>query len=144
MYARREPDSRMVFGGIGFRRPFGSTGGFRWLLDDVKRVFPNLAGARWKWRWGGRIALTADRIPHFHEPGPGLVAGLGYNGRGVAMSLVMGRVLAERVLGAAPETLPFPATEIRPFRFRDLQVAGAGLAMTFMRLRDSMETARDS
>ena len=139
MYARREAGNRMVFGGIGFRRPFGGLAGRKWLLQDVARVFPDLRGADWKHFWGGRIALTPDRIPHLHEPQPGVVAGLGYNGRGVAMSLEMGRVLADRVLGAAPESLPFPVSPIRPMALRGTQLAGSGIAMSWMRLRDSLE-----
>lgn len=139
MYARREPDHRIVFGGIGYRKPFGGAGGFRHLLNDARRIFPSIRRERWRYRWSGQIALTDNRVPHFHEPAPGLVAGLGYNGRGVAMSIVMGRVLAERLLGADPAQLPFPVSPIRAMAFRDLQVAGAGLAMTAMRLRDRFE-----
>ena len=139
MYARREPDNRMFFGGTGYRTPFGSLGGFKWTLRDAQRIFPSIPAHRWKYRWGGRIALTPDRVPHFHEPAPGLVAGLGYNGRGVAISLVMGRVLAERILGADPSDLPFPDTPISPQAFRDTQVAGAGIAMTWMRMLDNRE-----
>ena len=139
MYARREPGNQMVYGGIGYRLPFGGIGGFSWLLADVKRIFPSLAGAKWTYRWGGQIALTNDRLPHLHEPQPNMIAGLGYNGRGVAMSIVMGRILAERVLGTAAESLPIPVTQIRAVPFRDTQVYGAGLAMSWMRLRDKLE-----
>jgi len=139
MYARREPDRRLVFGGMGYRTPLGGKGGFRWLFRDVKRIFPSVRPESWRFRWGGQLAITEDRVPHFHEPAPGLLAGLGYNGRGVAMSLVMGRVLAERTLGADPASLPFPVTPIQRMRFRNTQVAGAGAAMSFLRLRDSLE-----
>lgn len=139
MYARREPGGQMVYGGIGYRTPGGGIGGFGWLLADVARVFPTLTGVEWTYRWGGQIALTSDHLPHLHEPQPGLIAGLGYNGRGVAMSVVMGGILARRVLGAAPDTLPIPVTDMRPVMFRDTQVRGAGLAMTWLRLRDRME-----
>lgn len=139
MYARREPDNRMVYGSIGYRRPFGDIGGFHWLLADVKRIFPSLAGARWTYRWGGQIALTTDRLPHLHEPAPNFVAGLGYNGRGVAMAHVMGRILAERVLGTAAADLPIPATPIGTMPFRATQVFGAAIAIPWMRLRDRME-----
>ena len=37
--------------------------------------------------------MTRDHLPHLHELAPGLLAGLGYNGRGVAMATVMGRLL---------------------------------------------------
>ncbi|MBY8976562.1 FAD-binding oxidoreductase [Rhodobacteraceae bacterium NNCM2] len=139
MYARREPGNQMVFGGIGYRLPFGGIGGFDWLVSDARRIFPSLRDATWKYRWGGQIALTRDHVPHLHEPEPGMIAGLGYNGRGVAMSLVMGRVLASRVLGADPSTLPFPVSRIESIPFRDTQVFGAGLALNWMRLRDRIE-----
>ena len=139
MYSRREPDNRLVFGGIGYKRLMDRVGGLRWLLKDVARVFPSVRPSSWRYWWSGQIALTADRVPHFHEPAPGILAGLGYNGRGVAMSLVMGRVLAERALGADPKNLPFPVTEIQRMAFRSLQMAGTGAAMRFLRFRDTME-----
>ena len=139
IYARREPDNRMVFGGMGFRGPLGGVGGRNWLLRDVAKIFPSLRGVSWRYFWGGQIALTTDRIPHLHEPAPGMIAGLGYNGRGVAMSLIMGRVMAERLLGAGPEALPFPISSIKPVPFRDIQRAGSPVAMSWLRLRDTME-----
>jgi sarcosine oxidase len=139
MYARREPGNQMVFGGMGYRKPGGGIGGFDWILKDAPETFPSLKGVTWKYRWGGRVALTEDRVPHLHEPAPGLIAGLGYNGRGVAMSHVMGRIMAERALGTPAEDLPFPVTKIAPYRFRTPQVLGAGLAMAFLRMRDQRE-----
>ncbi len=139
MYARRGPGGRVVFGGIGYRRPFGDLGGRRWLLQDVARIFPSLRDVTWTHFWGGRIALTTDRVPHLHEPAPGMTAGLGFNGRGVAMSLVMGNALAERALGADPKSLPFPVSPIRPIAFRNTQVAGSGIAMSWLRLLDRLE-----
>ncbi len=139
MYARREPDNRMVYGGMGFKTPLGGVGGFGWLLSDVKRVFPALKDVEWKYRWSGQIALTDDRVPHFHEPEPGMLAGLGYNGRGVAMSFLMGKLLADRALGADPGSLALPCTQPPTVPFRDTQVFGAGIAMSWMRLRDTMD-----
>ncbi len=139
MYARREPNNRFVFGGIGFQKLLDRVGGHKWLLKDVARVFPSIRPGSWRFRWSGRIAITTDKVPHFHEPAPGILAGLGYNGRGVAMSLVMGRILAERALGADPHLLPFPVTPIRRMAFRDIQTIGAGAAMRFLRFRDNME-----
>ena len=144
MYARREPGGQMLFGGIGFRRPLGGMGGFGWIKKDAPETFPSLKGAVWKHFWGGHIALTEDRVPHLHEPEPGLIAGLGYNGRGVAMSHVMGQVLARRVLGTDAAELPFPITRIPTYRFRLPQVLGAGIAMAFLRMRDQAEWRRDA
>ena len=140
MYARRQPDDRMVFGGHGHLDRNNQPGGFNWLLRDVERIYPQLKGVNWRYRWGGKIAVTDDRLPHFHEPKPGLIAGLGYNGRGVAMSHVMGKLLAERALGAAPESLPFPTTSLKAMPFRSIQLMGESTAIWWMRMLDKLES----
>jgi sarcosine oxidase len=140
MYSRREPDDRLVYGSVG---KFGANeqfGGFDWLLSDVRRVFPQLGDVNWRFRWGGQLAVTEDRLPHFHEPRKGLIAGLGYNGRGVAMSHVMGLTLAQRVLGAAPESLPFPSAAIKSIPFRAIQMMGKGSVIQMMRMLDYLES----
>jgi len=141
MYCRREPGNQFIYGGMGYRTPTGGVGGFDWLLKDAPRIFPSLKGVRWTYRWGGTVALTPDRVPHFHEPEPGLITGLGYNGRGVAMSLVMGRELARRALGTSLSDLPFPEAPIKPYAFRTPQVLGAGLAMSYLRYLDQKEAS---
>jgi len=140
MYARREPDNRMVYGGHGRLLASGEIKGVEWLKRDAARVFPQLEGVEWTYEWGGRIAITDDHLPHLHEPKPGLLIGLGYNGRGVAMSNVMGRVMAERVLGADIDALPFPNTLIRDIPFRMPKLLGMRAAIGFMRFLDYLET----
>ena len=58
--------------------------------------------------------MTKDSLPHLHELAPGLWAGLGFNGRGVGIGTLFGRLLAELALGARPADLPFPVTSMRP------------------------------
>lgn len=145
MYSRREPDDRIVFGGHGKMDRDGTLSGFEWLKKDAERVFPQLRGVEWEFSWGGRLALTDDRLPHLHEPAKGLLAGLGYNGRGVAMSNVMGTVLADRILGAPQESLPFPVSPIKKIPFRNIQLLGKGAAIRWLQFLDRLEvsSARD-
>ncbi|WP_341862900.1 FAD-dependent oxidoreductase [Gymnodinialimonas sp. 57CJ19] len=140
MYARREPDNRMVYGGHGEPDGKGGMKGFDWLMKDAVRVFPQLEGVRWTHKWGGNIAVTEDHLPHLHEPQAGLIVGLGYNGRGVAMSNVMGRVMAERILGAAPKDLPFPVTKVAGIPLRNLKVMGMKHVIRWMKFLDYLET----
>ncbi len=139
MYSRREPENRFVYGGAGSSKMDGTPKGFEGLRRDAERIYPQLKGVTWRWRWGGRIAVTADRVPRFMEPEPGLLVGLGYNGRGVAMSHVMGKVLAERALGAAADSLPFPVLPADPMAFRRIQAFGKGIAITAMQMADRYE-----
>jgi sarcosine oxidase len=66
------------------------------------------------------------------------LAGLGYNGRGVAMTNVMGRALAAHALGATDES-PFPISRIRPYPLYRLRRPGVNLALWWMRRRDALE-----
>lgn len=139
MYSRREPNNRFVYGGASLMGFNGKPTGFETLRRDAERTFPQLKGVTWRWRWGGQIALTEDRLPRFMEPEPGLMSGLGYNGRGVAMSLAMGKTLAERALGKPAEDLPFPVVPTDPHAFKRIQEFGAGIAVVAMRAADALE-----
>lgn len=141
IYTRREPDDRIVIGSHGNLKRNGTLTGFEWLKKDALRVFPQLKGIEWEYEWGGRLAITDDRLPHFYEPAKGLVAGMGYNGRGVAMSNIMGTVLADRVLGAPQDSLPFPVSPIKKIPFRDVQMLGKSTAVWWMQWLDQREIA---
>jgi glycine/D-amino acid oxidase-like deaminating enzyme len=62
--------------------------------------------------WQGRIALSADALPHLGRTRAGVYYALGYSGHGVALSLWCGHLLAEAVVRSAPlgilAELPFP------------------------------------
>jgi len=92
--------------------------------------------------WGGRIAVTRDHLPHIHQPAPGLWTGLGCNGRGVAMSTVMGRLLAELALGKDPKDLPLPVSQIHAYPFHRFHDIGAFVALRWKELLDQRESRR--
>ena len=67
--------------------------------------------------WRFKLDLTRDHYPHLHEVKPGILAGLGYNGRGVAIATAMGRELAHWAAGADPAHLNYPTSPITPLPF---------------------------
>jgi hypothetical protein len=79
-------------------------------------------------------------LPHLHELAPGLLAGLGYNGRGVAMATVMGRLLARRILG---DELGFPASPVRPIPLHRFSQIGVRLAVEYLQLRATLARVRN-
>ncbi|HVS76414.1 MAG TPA: FAD-dependent oxidoreductase, partial [Steroidobacteraceae bacterium] len=105
----------------------------------LREIHPALAEMPLEYGWGGLVALTRDGLPHLHEPAPGLLAGLGYNGRGVAMATAMGRLLARRALGEPAESLEFPLTPMRPIRLHGLSRLAARATIRYLQLRDALE-----
>ena len=87
--------------------------------------------------------MTRDHLPHLHEVAPGLLTGLGYNGRGVAMATVMGRILANWALGAPAAELPFPVTPLAPIPLHLFNQIGARVAIQALRAMDSLARVRD-
>src|ERR1700676_1193064 len=141
-YFRLSADGRLVMGSRGF---FGNTPvatAARHHYRAVQEIFPQLQGVRYDYHWGGLVAMTSDHLPHLHELGPGLLAGLGYNGRGVAMATVMGRLLARRILGVSAEELGFPATAVRPIPLHRFSQIGAVRAIDSRQLRAALARAR--
>jgi glycine/D-amino acid oxidase-like deaminating enzyme len=138
-YFRLDPDGRLLMGGRGPLDDRGDPALFARLEEVARRLFPQIGDAPWEHRWSGRVALTADHLPHLHEPRPGVLAGLGYNGRGIAMATVMGRLLAERALGASHEELGWPVTPIAPIPLHGWRLPAMAAVVRWKRFRDWLD-----
>jgi glycine/D-amino acid oxidase-like deaminating enzyme len=66
------------------------------------RRFPVLATADIAAAWGGPIAMTPTGLPTTAAVDERVVVNAGYNGRGVLMATLSGRVVADR-LAAPPD-----------------------------------------
>jgi glycine/D-amino acid oxidase-like deaminating enzyme len=70
--------------------------------------------------WSGKLAVTRDFLPHLHQIGEGAFTWLGCNGRGVALSIAMGRELARLAGGEPAEDMALPLTKLQPIRWHFL------------------------
>jgi glycine/D-amino acid oxidase-like deaminating enzyme len=123
-------------GSFGLREPASY---FTRLRRTAERIFPTLRGARWEDAWGGRFALTADHLPHLHNPSPGLYAVLGCNGRGVAMLSQLGGLIADLSSGAlAAAQSPVPVTPIAAIPLHALRRIGLEAVGAWYRMLDRM------
>jgi glycine/D-amino acid oxidase-like deaminating enzyme len=129
---------RLVFGGRAHQRETEDPQAFAAVISRLKSAFPILGEPRIEFRWAGYVALTTDHVPHLNELAPNLFAGLGYNGRGVAMSTMMGKLLAERVAGAGAEDIPLPTTMLAPIPFHGWRATAIALAIGWKRLQDRL------
>lgn len=139
-YYRFDAAGRLVMGGRG-----GYTeGAIGKQMERLRRRVAELYGDRlgdlhWEYSWGGNVAVTTDHFPHLNRLDDGMYAALGYNGRGVAMATVLGRLLADLARGRPEEDLAFPVTAVRPIPFHALYPVAAGAAILWNGYLDSRQ-----
>ncbi len=138
-YFRLSQDRRMLFGG-------GESYGYRFPTDIAAKVrgpmveiFPQLAGKRIDYAWGGTLGITMNRLPSFQRMGGNILTAGGFSGHGVAMASLAGAVLAEAVDGQAARfdafaSIPSPAFPGGRLLRKPLLV----LAMVWFSLRDRL------
>jgi glycine/D-amino acid oxidase-like deaminating enzyme len=90
--------------------------------------------------WTGRAAITHDFMPKLHELAPGFLAGVGCNGRGIAMTTVLGPVMADYICGLPAADLPLPITRVRPFAVPAARTFLTSAALALGRYRDLIAT----
>jgi glycine/D-amino acid oxidase-like deaminating enzyme len=137
---RMLPDGRLHASAHG--PSFGAEPRADWRQVDarVRRLFPQLGAVKWQQAWSGWVAMTTEHFPRLHELAPGLYAGLGYNGRGIAAATMMGRDLATLVRGGRDTV--FPLTPLRPLGWhRMAPMLVRGLVQVY-RVRDIVDEYR--
>ncbi len=108
----------------------------------IRRMFPQLGEVKWHQGWSGWVAMTMDHFPRMHELAPGVFAGLGYNGRGIAAATMMGRDLAALVRGARDDATVFPLRPLRPMPWRRSAPALVHALIQAYRLHDVIDEIR--
>lgn len=136
-YFRLAADRRLLFGG----RVSYSTLQPRKLRQAMRRrmiaVFPELKEARIDFAWGGFVAITMNRAPHFGRVAPNAFFAQGYSGHGMALTSLAGKILAEAVAGTAERLDLFARIPHRPFPGGPaLRMPALVLAMFYYRMRD--------
>lgn len=119
-YYRLMPDNRVQIGSrsaiTGRDAPQKKYEEF--LIRDLHRKFPALAGIQIDYSWWGWVDVSHDMMPRIHQPDPSqtIYYALGYGGNGVMYSAQAGRRLAQWIAGKGGELdlpiftsrLPFP------------------------------------
>jgi glycine/D-amino acid oxidase-like deaminating enzyme len=113
-YWRLSPDGRLLWGGrASFRRT--TVERVRGVLHrSMVAAYPQLRSVRLEYAWGGNVAFTFDRLPHFGRV-RGLTFALGYCGSGVALATYFGTAAAAWISGEEPIAfagLPFPTAPL--------------------------------
>lgn len=114
-YWRLDDDRRLIFGG-------GETATYRFPRDiaalvrpHLLSVYPQLRDVAITHAWGGTLAITMNRMPHFARPAPNCLSAGGYSGHGVALATLAGRLMADAVAGQSDGFDAMAAIPTRPF-----------------------------
>lgn len=138
-YFRPTPDHRLLFGGgesYRYRFPRDIAGLVRPHLEDL---FPQLAGVRLDYAWGGTLAITRSRLPYLARPAPNVLAAGGYSGQGVALATLAGQLMADAIGGDSAGFDGFAALPHRRFPGgRHLRWPLLALGMSWFGLRDRL------
>ncbi|HZY18503.1 MAG TPA: FAD-dependent oxidoreductase [Ramlibacter sp.] len=138
---RLSPDGRLIVGGrdatAGAEHPRQA----RYVREAAQQLFPDIDPPEWEYVWSGCMAMTKDALPHLYEPEPGLLAGVGCNGRGIAVATGMGLTIAQHVLGRPASEAEVPVSRFDPYLLHAFRHAGVALATRWMRHRDGKAAA---
>ena len=138
VYYRIDDAGRLLMGGRGAQRPSTGPADYAHLVCYAERLFPELKGIAWPYRWHGQVAVTTDHYPHLNEPETGAHLALGYNGRGVAMATVLGRLVASRIASGGGDIDMPVRRELEPMKFHAFWRFGVEARMVYGRLRDRL------
>ncbi len=96
-YWKRTPDRRLLLGGADTSAPDRQVASR--LQCALARIYPALAGVRIDACWGGRFALSRNRLPQVGEQEPGLWYAQGYSGDGLTLGCYTGTLIGARLAG---------------------------------------------
>lgn len=148
LYFRQDQAGRLVFGGRGSLSGQAiAPAHVQAILQAMRQTFPQLGHAAAdeavEFTWAGQVDITANRQLRVHELGPGLVAVLGFCGRGVAIAPAVGKALAQALAEGSLGGLPLPVTPVRPVPLHGLRLPAMALMAQWYRLMDRLEARQD-
>ena len=138
-YFRISADYRMLFGGRVSYSTLAPPNLANSMRQRMLGVFPQLADVNMAYSWGGNVAITMNRGPHFGRLGKDLYFAQGFSGHGIAATGLAGKLLAEAVAGQTERFDLFDEISHLPFPGGTLfKTPALILAMAWYRLRDML------
>ncbi|WP_318866462.1 FAD-binding oxidoreductase [Sinorhizobium meliloti] len=138
-FFRKDRDGRLVSGGALAVQAAAARRLPTLVARRLRALFPDLPDRPMPYFWGGRIAMTIDRLPHLHRRSDGLSVWIGCNGRGLALACALAPVLADAVEGLPDEDLGLRPTPPQSLPFHFLLARFARMILPWYRFRDSRE-----
>jgi len=146
-FARWDARNRLVTGGAAtFPGPAGASLR-KPVAERLQRLWPQLGDVTFDFVWSGYVGMTPDSLlhpevpgfPRIHQLGPNGFAWVGCNGRGVALSISLGRELARATQNESIDKLGLPLSAPSPRPFQQIVRRLAPFALPLYRRLDAKE-----
>ena len=100
-YYRLSADRRLLFGGACHYSGRDPKDIAAYMRPKMLKVFPQLAGVKIDYQWGGMIGIGANRLPQIGrlKDQPNVYYAQAYSGHGVNATHLAGKLLAEAISG---------------------------------------------
>ena len=98
-YFRLSADKRLLFGGRANYRGSDPEVIKRIRIPNLLRIYPQLAGTRIDYAWGGTIGVPVNRVPQLGRISSNVFYSQGYSGHGVNVTQLAGQIMADTVAG---------------------------------------------
>ena len=99
-YFRLSADKRLLFGGGENYYKELSKNIVPIVTKPLEKIYPFLKGIEIDYAWGGKLAITMNRLPFFttlHDDK--VISAQGYSGQGVALASYSGKIVSEKITG---------------------------------------------
>jgi gamma-glutamylputrescine oxidase len=136
-YYRITPDNRMLWGGGSTYLKHDPGNRIQALYDKMVGLYPELAGVRVDYAWGGLIDVTMSRSPDFGRVDGNIYYLQGFSGHGVNATAIAGRLAAEAIDGNTARFDLMAKLQHRDFpRVAWMRRLGLSLGTLYYRARD--------
>jgi gamma-glutamylputrescine oxidase len=137
-YFRIAPGERLLYGGRGSLTGDESPEVYRGLEAKLRETFPALAGVEIDHRWSGKVAVTLDDFPHVGRVSPRIAYAVGYGGRGVALTNLLGKMLAHLAMGELNDPGPMNGAAFCPIPLHALRIPAMKAVAGYYRVLDAL------
>jgi len=138
-YYRLSADKRMLYGGACNYSGRDPKSIEAYIRPRMEKVYPQLAGSRIDFEWGGKIGIVLNRIPAVGRIHGNVYYCQGYSGHGVTATHLMGEILADAVGGTLERFDLF--ADMKHFRLPGSQWMGnqiIALGMMYYKIMDRL------
>lgn len=136
-YFRKLSGNRILFGGRGSLSGKDKPATYKRLHEQLCAVYPALTKVAVDYKWSGHVAVTLDDLPHIGSIDNNGLYAMGYGGRGVALTHLLGAALADMAVGETQNLGPM-SKELKTIPFHSLRLPAMSMVATYYWLRDKL------